>query len=200
VVDPQNLTNFDYTDDQLEEVALFAILAAGKNGEVSARSLDKLLAGIDAEGSPFDKIRSLDVDDLRARMKANGIGCQKVKGRGFKELADSGLNLRLCTCEALEEIHSISYKTSRLIVLHTRPDQEVVPLDTHNLAELRELGYDVPKSTPQGKKRYKTIEGWCVKLAKSLGMTVADWDLSVWKRRSNGKKKRSPRKKKLVAA
>lgn len=198
MVDPQNLTNFSYTDAELEEVILFGILAAGKGGETSARCLGRFLNGLPGK-TPFEKVRSLGLEDIRARMKANGIGCQEVKGRGFYELVRAGLDLRTCTCEDLEKVHSISYKTSRLFILHTRPGEEVVPLDTHNLAELRELGYKVPKATPQSSKRYRAIEGWCIDLAKGQGMTVAEWDLGVWRRRSNAKKKRQPKSAKKAA-
>jgi thermostable 8-oxoguanine DNA glycosylase len=47
------------------------------------------------------------------------------------------------------------------------------------LKHLKKLGYDVPKSTPVGKK-YLELEKVVVGLAKEVGMTPAAYDLKIW--------------------
>lgn len=188
MVDPKKLTKYGRMDGELQEVILFGILAAGKMGVVAARQLEALLTEVRRDvlpnGDPFDVIRELDLDDIRRRMKRNGIGCQKVKGRGFYEIVRADLDLRTCTTRDLERVHSIGLKTSRLFTLHTRRGCEDVPLDTHNLAELRELGYpDIPAATPSSLRKYQRIEGYCREEAKKACVSVAEWDLAVWLKR-----------------
>ncbi|MGH7175568.1 MAG: hypothetical protein ACREGR_04390, partial [Minisyncoccia bacterium] len=146
MVDPKHFTNFSRSDVELEEAAIFALLVSGKKAVTTAKHLDKLLrdAGFDGSNSPFAAVKTLSAEELPELRKNYGFGCFTMKSRGLMELVNSGLNLRTCTCEDLEEIYGISYKTSRFFILHSRPDQTCVPLDTHNLAELRELGYKVP--------------------------------------------------------
>jgi thermostable 8-oxoguanine DNA glycosylase len=68
--------------------------------------------------------------------------------------------------------------------LHTRKDARVAALDTHILKYMRDCGYEVPKSTPGSKKQYKKIEEQFLQLADESGQTVADFDLSIWKKYS----------------
>lgn len=43
MIDPKNITNFDRTDNELEEFALFAIAVAGKSAKTIAPALDRTL-------------------------------------------------------------------------------------------------------------------------------------------------------------
>jgi hypothetical protein len=118
-------------------------------------------------------------------MAACGIGCREVKGRGMHELARAGLDLRACTTAELEAVHGIGRKTSRLFTLHTREGCRDIPLDTHNLAELRGLGHErVPKATPASARSYARLEALCLAEADKAGLSAAAWDLAVWVRRS----------------
>ena len=61
-------------------------------------------------------------------------------------------------------------------------------LDTHVLKFLKAQGVEnVPKSTPQVVKVYNFFADKFIAIAKSLGMTVADLDLQVWKQYSTSK-------------
>jgi thermostable 8-oxoguanine DNA glycosylase len=44
---------------------------------------------------------------------------------------------------------------------------------------MRELGYNVPKSTPT-KKKYLEIERTFLELADKSGMSIAEFDLAIW--------------------
>ena len=179
MIDPTRITNFSATDEQLEELALFWICAAGKNGKTAARLLDNLLSTL-GTGSPFERLRRQDPELLPQKLKAAGIGCQQAKARSMWELAHSNLDLHTCTVEELEEIHFIGRKTSRCFLIHSRPDVRHAALDTHILKFLRAQGYDAPKSTPASAKRYAELEQAFLELADEAGKSVAAYDLEIW--------------------
>ena len=61
-------------------------------------------------------------------------------------------------------------------------------LDTHILRYLTDVGYkNVPKSTPQNPKIYEKFANLFKRLANFEGMSVADFDLKIWKQYSYGK-------------
>ena len=84
----------------------------------------------------------------------------------------------------LESIYGIGPKTARFFLLHSFPDQNYAVLDTHILAWMREVRkYQVPKSTPSGKK-YEELEGWFLFEAHLVDMTPAELDILIWNQRS----------------
>lgn len=187
MVDPENVTEFACSKERLEELLLFWVCAAGKNGRTAARGLDRLLNRLEAKkvGGPFMAVRR--AKDLNILMKSCGIGCYNQKARTFKELATSKINLRTCTPDDLEKIYGIGKKTSRCFILHSRPDAQYAGLDTHILKHLRAVGVkNVPKSTPNSKKEYERLEKEVLKLAKDAGMRPADYDLMIWNFYSKG--------------
>jgi hypothetical protein len=188
MVDPINFTNFKRTDNELEETIIFGILVAGKTALTVCKQLDRFLRDYSHLGStPFDVFRCFELDKvprLAVALKDYGFGCMNHKAKGIHQLVRSGLNLRTCTTEDLERIHNIGMKTSRLFILHTRKNSNCIPLDVHILHYLRDLGYDVPKSTPGNKKspkKYLEVEQLAMKVAKSERMSYADWDLDKWR-------------------
>jgi len=185
MIDPTNITNYNLTDDELEEHLLFWVCAAGKNGTTAASCLERFLSGITYNNmSPFEAIRnaSFCFNNFPRIMKAAGIGCYTHKSRTFIELALSGLNLKTCTVKDLEKIYGIGMKTSRCFIIHSRKNAQHAGLDTHLLKHLRAKGIsDVPKQTPSSKKQYKRLEQEVLKLAKGAGMSPAEYDLKIWK-------------------
>jgi endonuclease III len=180
MIDPTNITNFKASTYELQEMALFWICAAGKNGVVSARLLDNLLKKINPENKlPFSILKEYVPDVLAPIMKEVGIGCQTSKSRSMIELSGAKLDLRTCSTEDLETIHGIGMKTSRCFLMHSRANLEVAALDTHVLKYLRSLGYDAPKSTPT-RKKYLELEKIFLKLAKEQGKSIAGMDLEIW--------------------
>lgn len=185
MVDPINFTNYERTDNELQETILFGLLVAGKNALTTSRLLDDFLKDFSHIGdSPFEifsRFNLVEPPSISVALKDYGFGCYNTKGKGIYQLVRSNINLRICSVEDLEAIHSIGMKTSRLFVLHTRRDAECIPLDVHILHYLRDLGYEVPKVTPSSKKQYRIIERLCIQLAKKDKKTCADWDLGVWR-------------------
>lgn len=180
MIDPANITNYNLSNRELEETILWWILAAGKNGVTAARCLESLLSSWKI-GSPFETISYINsVTDLGLEMKKHGIGCYNNKAKYFLDLISKNLDLKNCTLDELESVKGLGSKTARCYLLHSRPNQNYAGLDTHCLAYLKDIGVDVPKSTPNGKK-YKELESIFLKIVKSSKKSAADLDLLIWR-------------------
>lgn len=198
MIDPFNITNYNMTDNELEEVLLFWVCAAGKTAVVAAKGLEKVLTAVIYNNiSPFEGIRlnkTLSPYPLSEALKLFGIGCYNGKARTMEELAFSDLNLRTCTTDDLEKIYGIGMKTSRCFIIHSRRDAQCAGLDTHVLKFLRSRGHDVPKSTPGSRKKYKELEQLFLNYANKSDKSVAEFDLDIWRyysdKTSNSGKKR----------
>jgi thermostable 8-oxoguanine DNA glycosylase len=190
MVDPENITEFDLCNYELEERILFWICAAGKNGRTAARSLQLLMDATAAiYWGPLASIyRAWLERDLPHLLKFCGIGCYNSKARSFLELYDavqSGLDLRTCSAYALEQIHGIGMKTSRCFIMHSRYGARYAGLDTHILKYLRAQGIeDVPKSTPSSKKQYLRLEKEFLRMADEQGKLPSVLDLEIWNKYS----------------
>jgi hypothetical protein len=190
LVDPTAVVNFNRTDDELELWWLFSAVAAGKTAKTQARLLDKFLHGLPPlrphkASSPFSRIGGALADDiLLERLKTSGLGQYNRLYRQFSE--SLLLDLRTCTVEDLEAIYGCGPKTARMFLMMSRPDQRYAALDTHVLKFLASKGFDVPKATPPAGARYRQLEQEFVRLADESGMSVADFDLSIWKSYARG--------------
>lgn len=185
MIDPVNITSYDQTEEHLQQVLLFWILAAGKNAITSARCLDNLLRELHSCQQlvlyqPFKAICSFGCLHLAETMKKHGIGCYNHKARSFWEIANSGFNLRTCSLQELESIHGIGFKTSRCFLIHSRRDARCAGLDTHILRFLSDKGYEVPSATPT-KKEYLRIEKIFLDLVDQAQVSVAQYDLDIWR-------------------
>jgi len=185
MIDPSKITNYDLTDWQLEEVLLFWVCAAGKNGHTAAKCLHTLLSELNGyEKGPFNALRDFinkhSLPVFAEKLKEHGIGCYTIKAKTMSELVSRNVNLRTCSIEDLESIYGIGPKTARCFLLHSRKNYRAAGLDTHILKHLRSLGYDAPLTTPSSSKKYLTLERIVLSLADKAGMSPADYDLMVW--------------------
>lgn len=180
MIDPSNITNFNLTDNELQEVVLFWICVAGKTATTMARNLDRMLFKLTGD-IPFTKIKKVGAEKLPQTLKDFGIGCYNSKARSMWEIVNSNLDLRTCSIEDLEGIYGIGLKTSRCFVIHSRLGAKCAGLDTHVLKFLRNKGHNVPTSTPGSKKKYLEVEKLFLRYVYESGKTVADFDLDVWK-------------------
>ena len=185
MIDPTKITDYNLSIPELEERILFWVAAAGKNGRVAAKSIDKLLSFINTNDSPFSKIRYIIENEglisLKTLMKKCGIGCYNNKATTFRDLAYSGTDLKNCSAEDLEKVKGIGMKTSRCFILHSRKGARYAGLDTHILKYLRIFNIEyVPKSTPSSKKLYLRLEKDFLILADLFKMDPADLDLEIW--------------------
>lgn len=182
MLDPRHITNFSATTPELEELALFWICAAGKNGITAATLLQGFLERINGTQAPFAALRKQNFEKLPLLLKQSGIGCHSSKARSMWELAHADINLRTCSPEELETIHGIGRKTSRCFLLHSRKNARYAALDTHILKFLRSQGIEAPKSTPSSAKKYLELEKEFLRLAEVSGKSVAEFDLEIWNR------------------
>ena len=179
MIDPKNITKYNSSTEELQEVILWWILAAGKKAITAAKSLDSLLTSWKI-GSPFETILYINSKtNLGLEMKKHGIGCYNNKAKSFLSLIHKNLDLKNCSLEELESVYGIGFKTARCYLLHSRPNQNYAGLDTHVLSYMRDLGFDVPKSTPAGRK-YKELEEVFLKLVTASRMTTSELDLLIW--------------------
>jgi hypothetical protein len=182
MIDPTKITSFNLSQSELEEVLLFWVCAAGKNGTTAARTLENLLVSWHIPGeSPFSVVRLIaEKTNLAEEMRKAGIGCFNNKAKTFIALATSDLDLKTCTVDDLEAIPGIGPKSARCFLMHSRPNQSYAGLDRHILNYMSDCGILTSKNTPTGKK-YKDLEQQFLRLAKMSKKSVADLDLLIWK-------------------
>ena len=186
LVDPQNITKFDCTKEELQLLLLFWICAAGKKASTAAANLCRMLESgraVFGVEEPFDIIRRFG-SDLAETMRSNGIGCYNNKSRSMLDLVSRGLDLSSCSVSDLESVIGIGPKTARCFVMHSRRGSRHAGLDTHVLKYLRSRGVEVPKSTPTG-KRYAELEMIFLEMADEAGKSPADFDLEIWRKYSS---------------
>ena len=192
MIDPRNITDFNRDNNQLEEVLIFWIFAAGKKASTVSERLESILVHLQClygeDLSPFELINLYPADKLGWLFKKNGIGCFNNKSKSVLDLISKGLNLKTCSIEDLEKVYGIGPKTARCFIIHSRENANCAGLDTHQLKFLRFMGYDAPKSTPTG-KNYKRVEDIFLNLAKERNLSIAEYDLSIWKSYSSKNKK-----------
>ncbi len=181
MVDPWNITDYNRSTAELEELLLFCVSVAGKSAGMIAAALDEFLASHPGK-LPFDKIRQLvRRGELLRAIQASRLGKHARLTRAYAELASAGIDLATCTCEQLEAIHGIGPKTSRFFIVHTRAGEQLAVLDTHILRYMKSLGYEnIPASTPTG-ERYLQIEQDFIALARREGRDIAEFDLWIWR-------------------
>lgn len=185
---------YDRTESELQYFLMFAISVAGKRASQIIKSLNKFfeisLSKINKINvMPFESINQLDkCGQLDNSIAESKLGQHKKLGRAFRFLINSNIDLKKCDVEDLEKIPGVSFKTSRFFMSFNRIDVNYAVLDTHILAEMRDMGFDVPKSTPQNSKKYKEIESKFINYAHSIDMKPSELDLVIWSKRSKSLK------------
>lgn len=177
---PDRITDYNRTTEQLEEFIVFCVCVAGHNAMTTAQRLERLFIKLSAHVAPFYALRRCQGGILPTMLRKAGIGCYKKRSEYLIDLINKGLNLRTCSVADLETVKGIGPKTARFFVLHSRKDvNDIAVLDTHVLKFMKDNGYDVPKSTPTG-KRYLYLESEFLKLARQSNVSVAEFDLAIW--------------------
>jgi len=185
MIDPFKITDFERTEDNLQEFLLFCIIVAGKKATTQASKLDNFFERVTivyGVASPFRQIKELlDRKQLRSELMYSGIGQYNRITGAFQQVIK--LNPKTCTLEELEAIPGIGKKTSRFFLVHSRLGQQHTILDTHILAYMKKnrLARGIPKATPASNKRYKYLETIFLKHMKKLNIkSVAEFDLKIW--------------------
>lgn len=186
MIDPSDITDFDRSDEELQEFALFAPSVAGKTATVQSRKLDDLLENLNDEYggvSPYDNVRAAaGIGRLEEHMRDVKLGKYSILTPCFLVLAMLGTRwLRKCSVEDLKRVPGIGDKTARFFIMHTRPNAEVATLDTHILKWMEdELGIETPNGTPSSTNLYKKLEHKFLQAAKQRDRHPARLDLEIW--------------------
>ena len=184
MIDPRHITNYNATDFQLEEIIVFCCCVAGKNAMVTSRLLDNFFEhiGVSPFGlMPFEAISKFTKEYLSDVLREIGIGCYNLKANCLLELSISNLNLNTCTLDDLVKIKGIGFKTANFFLLHTRKGYRSSCLDTHVLSYLRDMGHNVPKVSPQSKKKYLEIQEIFLSICDEKKVNPSDFDLQIWR-------------------
>lgn len=174
-------------DEVVETFALFAMLVAGHSAKGTMNGLGRFFqAGPKLEGeSTFAYVRRLDAEGrLEPVLKTGGFGNWKKNIPGVRDLASrSAAFIRTADLFGLMTIHGISWKTASFLLAYLR-GEKVAVLDTHILQYLASLGYEMPKTTPQSRRKYEAISAIFFAEAEKRGTTPAALDLQIWTERS----------------
>jgi endonuclease III len=188
LINPKKITDFNRTKADLELFAIFAVCVAGKKSQQTADKVNEHFRDVQTptkQLTPFETIKSLiGANIFGGYLQHARFGQYKRIYRALRDLAESGLDLKTCSVEDLEAIHGIGPKTSRFIIMHSRPNQRLATLDTHILRWMRDQGINTPKATPQSKKLYKELEDKFLTLCDKCAILPSQLDLKIWKQYS----------------
>ena len=188
LINPKKITDFNRTKADLELFAIFAVCVAGKKSQQTADKVNNHFRDTQTptkQLTPFETIKSLvKIRVFGAYLQMAKVGQYKRIYKALRDLAESGIDLKTCTVEDLEAIHGIGPKTSRFIIMHSRPKQRLATLDTHILRWMRDQGIETPKATPQSKKLYKELEQKFLTLCDKCAILPSQLDLKIWKQYS----------------
>jgi hypothetical protein len=194
MIDPYDLTR-PWDQTRLQEWFLFGICVAGKPAGQTADKVEALLKDIlqtyccgtalirmARRGDPMTPFKlvkmAIEHGSLNKFLKKHKMGQYKRIDKAFRGMVQ--IDPATVTLEELEQIHGVGAKTARMLLLYTRPDQEMIPLDTHILKWLRANGYNAPKTTPPPGKKYRELEQAFISEGKKRGLTPKEWDTAVW--------------------
>ena len=188
LINPKKITDFNRTKADLELFAVFAVCVAGKKAQQTADKVNEHFRDVATptkQLTPFETIKSLiGANIFGGYLQHARFGQYKRSYRALRDLAESSLDLKTCSVEDLEAIHGIGPKTSRFIIMHSRPNQRLATLDTHILRWMRDQGIETPKATPQSKKLYKELEDKFLTLCDKCAILPSQLDLKIWKQYS----------------
>jgi endonuclease III-like uncharacterized protein len=193
VIDPYDLTK-PWDEIRLQQWFLFGICVAGKSARQTAAKVEALLSdlcvfrdqnAITISPTPFLCIReAIDRGKLGYYLRKHKLGQYTRINKAMRGMIK--IDPATVTLEELEQIHGVGAKTARMLLLYTRPDQEMIPLDTHILKWLRANGYNAPKSTPPPGKKYRELELAFIAEGKKRGLTAKEFDTMVWQQYAKG--------------
>ena len=187
-INPKKITDFNRSQADLELFAVFAVCVAGKKAQQTADKVNEHFRDVQTptkQLTPFETIKSLiGANIFGGYLQHARFGQYKRIYRALRDLAESSIDLKTCTVKDLEAIHGIGPKTSRFIIMHSRPNQRLATLDTHILRWMRDQGIETPKATPQSKKLYKELEDKFLTLCDKCAILPSQLDLKIWKKYS----------------
>lgn len=200
MIRPKQITNFNRTRAELEELILFSLIIQGKNSEIQAVKLEHFLvylAHVTGAERPFEMVNiALHTEDdedgetlLLKALQKFGLGQYGRLMQAFGEVIYLH-NLAEVTTEQLEACFGIGPKSSRFFIMHSRAESQIACLDTHILKWLGSKGHKVPKNTPQGAE-YQALEKVFLFYCAVEGKTPAEMDLAIWTDKSENSSRKN---------
>lgn len=188
MINPAEVTNYNRTQDELQEFILFCINVAGKKSSIEAPKLEIFIQrakDITKETSPFNCIKKLiklgRLNEIMHWAKLSPYAQRYNSYVAVSKIRD----LQTVTLNHLLTIPGIGLKTARFFLSHSREDFDEPMLDTHILRFLRDNGYKhAPKSTPSNLGVYNYYANIFKMFARVSGKSVTDLDLEIWKQYS----------------
>ena len=190
MIDPYNITNFNRTEEQLQEFLLFCIVVAGKTAYIQAKKLQEFFDSVNSRlmmpdhVSPFQTVKSSNQHGiLLEEIQKAKLGQYKKIYSAFKFIAEQKYDLTKMNPGDLELIPGVGMKTSRFFLLHSNKTYKnnIAVLDTHILKFIKENIDDrAPKSTPTISVTYKYWEDVFLYWCELNNKNVAEFDLQVW--------------------
>lgn len=188
MINPAEVTNYNRTQYELEEFILFCINVAGKKSSIEAPKLEVFIErakNITKETTPFNCIRKLiKLGRLQEIMHWAKLSPYTQRFNSYVSVV-AIKDLQTVTLNRLLQVPGVGLKTARFFLSHSREDFDEPMLDTHILQFLRDQGYkDAPKSTPSNVGIYNYYANVFKMFARTLGKSVTDLDLEIWKKYS----------------
>ena len=193
MIDPNDVTKFDRTEDELLEFWLFCLFVRGKNADVQAKKLDafvrnirELNPDIPAGESLITVLMLSSNRKIEAALRACKAGqyttLVKAISQTILHVGRYRMWLQTATVAELQDLDGVGPKTARFFVLHSRPGVRVAVLDTHILQYMavRDGDGSIPKATPTG-ARYAQLEEQFLTLADYEEVDPAAFDLAIWR-------------------
>jgi thermostable 8-oxoguanine DNA glycosylase len=156
------------------------IFVAGKNSKIQNEKFNRMMGDLNYPEYPLDNLSLLSQSQIKEILIKHKIGQYNRISNCLYELSRSNLNLKTCSCEDLEKIPGIGYKTSRFFVVYSREDSNYAVLDTHILSWLRQYDDNITKSTPTDYKKYKQIEEFFLSKCRELNKKPSELDFEIW--------------------
>lgn len=191
MIDPSNITDFNRSQAELEEFALFAPAVAGKTADIQSRKLDDLLKNLEAqygEDMPFELVLAAAAENkLEDYMRGVKLGKYSLLVPCYRamSLVDTEDWLRTTSVEGFKRFPGWGDKTARFFVMHTRENAEVATLDTHILSWMEEnLDVRVHPRAPRSTEEYERLEHRFLKECERRDRHPAHMDLEIWNSKS----------------
>ena len=181
-IDPDDITKFDRTQNELEAFLFFAIAVAGKNSDIQAKKVNDFIRDMPGD-SVLGFFRNHPVAAY-GLLQYHKLGKYNLLMQGM--MAAARLDLKNCSIHDLELCPGIGPKTSRFFLIHSRQGVEVAVLDVWVLKWAYDRGLGkLYRSTPS-KGRYALVEKEVIALMKEHypNMSLAEADLQIWLERS----------------
>jgi len=142
-INPQEITDYNRTDAELEFFLLFCIVVAGKKSDIQASKLEEWYDDrVYHKDTPFEYIERLDADgELRSSLEKVRMGQYNRLVNSFQDVIGVGgrdrMNLSKCSLQDLCLIRGVKLKTSNFFLTHSREGYNVPVLDTHQLRKTK---------------------------------------------------------------